>query len=338
MIGLRLYTGPMFMVFNTALRALGDTQQKGLVPVYDTNWSGQDVSGRFVSTLHAINHGCIKFSRLSVAKEVHRSFAGMKLPESFSVADVNNVKGGGEFGFMSTTASRDVALEYTKGQAEGTPRTLLTAKMNMASRGAYLGFISQYPGEVDFLYAPLCGLEVRAEPVLKAAVITYDMDFHTNNTICSADGASADVDKIASLPDLLNSLPPDCAAEDFVALADPDMVKMQEDLKLGLNLMQRKALAGKVREWVGRRRTLHLRLEATDGECAAAEARRETLHLAMEATNDECAAAEAAEAEAAAGVAEAAAQAKRVRLCGHSALRPTVLSACRLFRANNVTD
>ena len=147
---------------------------------------------RYVSTLHAINHGCIKISRLSVAKEVHRGFSGMKvrrrqsphaspaplllearharpfsstlvmdgcllltdrgllpgvkLPESFSVADVDGVRGGGEFGFMSTTASREVALEYTKGQAgDAAPRTLLTAKMNMASRGAYLSFISQVP-------------------------------------------------------------------------------------------------------------------------------------------------------------------------------------------------
>jgi hypothetical protein len=41
-----------------------------------------------------------------------------------------------------STAERDVALAYTAGRP-GEPRTLLTAKMGMANRGAFLGFLSQ---------------------------------------------------------------------------------------------------------------------------------------------------------------------------------------------------
>jgi hypothetical protein len=31
----------MFMMYNTALRALGNPEKKGLVPPYNTNWPGQ---------------------------------------------------------------------------------------------------------------------------------------------------------------------------------------------------------------------------------------------------------------------------------------------------------
>ena len=143
LIGLRLYTvrarsacpglitpgpitapaqGPCFMLYNTVLRGMGNPEQPGVVAAHDAAFGGMAVVGRFVSTLHAVNHGCIKISRLSVTKQarpglgrivvseragaesfrvsgvkrrtvvqsdsatepqVHRGFAGMKLPDSF---------------------------------------------------------------------------------------------------------------------------------------------------------------------------------------------------------------------------------------------------------------
>ena len=115
-IALRLYTGPAFMLYNTTLRAMANPgPAAGIVPGWDPNFAGQDVRGRFVTTLHTINHGIIKLSQLSVAIDVHRGLAGMRLPESFLQEDVDGVRAGVEVGFMSTTANRDVALEYTKG-------------------------------------------------------------------------------------------------------------------------------------------------------------------------------------------------------------------------------
>jgi hypothetical protein len=86
LISIRLYTGPCFMLYNTVLRALGNPEQPGVVTMgcgWDANrqWGGQDVCGRFVTTLHTINHGVIKLSWLSNAIQVHRGLAGMKLPE-----------------------------------------------------------------------------------------------------------------------------------------------------------------------------------------------------------------------------------------------------------------
>eukprot|EP01052_Picozoa_sp_SAG31_P042143 SAG31_NODE_6598_length_1957_cov_1.244349_2_plen_182_part_00 len=154
------------------------------------------------------------------------------------IADVDDVRGGGEFGFMSTTADRDVALNYTFGR-QGEARTLLTAKMNMASRGAFLGFLSQYPDEDEFLYPPLCGLEVKDDPVEQDGVILYKMDFHTNTTICTAAEGDARKDpgerSFNSLNDsselsfdtLVNWLRPrNVSAQDLDGLDDAELKQM----------------------------------------------------------------------------------------------------------------
>jgi hypothetical protein len=51
-----------------------------VVPGYDANFAGQSVRGRFVTTLHSVNHGCIRLARLSVAEEVRaRSLPGSEM-------------------------------------------------------------------------------------------------------------------------------------------------------------------------------------------------------------------------------------------------------------------
>jgi hypothetical protein len=57
------------MLYNTVLRGMGNPAQPGVVPAHDAAFGGMAVVGCFVSTLHAVNHGCIKISRLSVTKQ-----------------------------------------------------------------------------------------------------------------------------------------------------------------------------------------------------------------------------------------------------------------------------
>jgi hypothetical protein len=58
--------------------------------------------------------------------------------------------------------------------------------MSATSRGAFLGWISQYPDEVEFLYSPLCAMQVMKGPSRKAGdnTLYFEMDFATNKTIC----------------------------------------------------------------------------------------------------------------------------------------------------------
>jgi hypothetical protein len=61
-------------------------------------------------------------------------------------ANACGIKAGVEFGFMSTTLDRKVAEKYSKGDSNA-PSLILEMQMGMVNRGAFLGWISQYPDE-----------------------------------------------------------------------------------------------------------------------------------------------------------------------------------------------
>eukprot|EP01050_Picozoa_sp_SAG11_P019987 SAG11_NODE_3278_length_2557_cov_2.015813_3_plen_430_part_01 len=103
----------------------------------------------------------------------------MKLPKSFTAADKYNVKGGVEFGFMSTTLDRGVAEKYSKG-ASNAPSLILEMRMGMVNRGAFLGWISQYPHEAEILIPPLCGLEVLSSGTLADGTMLFTMGLNLN--------------------------------------------------------------------------------------------------------------------------------------------------------------
>jgi hypothetical protein len=63
-----------------------------------------------------------------------------------------------EFSLMSTTTSLEMALAYSgKG---GQRCTVLEITAGRVDVGADIGFLSQYPGEQEFLMQPLSCLEV----------------------------------------------------------------------------------------------------------------------------------------------------------------------------------
>jgi hypothetical protein len=170
-LGLRLYTGPMYARYNSVCRA-------GQKDVY-------------ASTIWCINSGLIKLARLTKTSTVYRGVAG-KLPNVFfgeqheqnrfttsftdsivravigdcgfmvfAEKDVFNCAGGVEMAFMSTTTNRDVATGYMRGKAG----VVFEINMGMIDKGASLEMLSQYPGESEILFAPLTGLEVRGTKI-----------------------------------------------------------------------------------------------------------------------------------------------------------------------------
>ena len=90
--------------------------------------------GNLYTTLHAINSGIVKLSRLTKATTVYRGASGV-LPEDFWRENDHGVKGGVELGFMSTTTSRATAIEYANQQTP-TAKMLFEIKMGMIDRGA----------------------------------------------------------------------------------------------------------------------------------------------------------------------------------------------------------
>ena len=53
---------------------------------------------------------------------------------------------------MSTTLDKSVAVQYASAKDDGTPATVIQAKMSAHFRGAVLDWLSQYPDEVEVLW------------------------------------------------------------------------------------------------------------------------------------------------------------------------------------------
>jgi len=87
---------------------------------------------------------------------LYRGLGGtLELPDSFSNADENGCKGYTEFGFMSTTADRNVALQYSGIKDKKPQASILEIRPNAIDRGADISEFSQFPGEKEFLFVPM---------------------------------------------------------------------------------------------------------------------------------------------------------------------------------------
>ena len=139
LIALRLYTAPMFIFYNTSLRSMAtDKPGRGA-------FAGMDVRGHFATTIHAINSGVLKLARLQPCCPIYRV---MKLPAPFLEKSLHNIRSGVEFGFSSSTLDREVAVKYSRGAADKSSM-IFEVQQGMFSRGAYIGWLSQYPEEKD---------------------------------------------------------------------------------------------------------------------------------------------------------------------------------------------
>jgi len=81
----------------------------------------------------------------------------MKLPDNFLNAAADDFAGGVELAFMSTTLDPSVAVTYSgKG-----PGSIFIIDFGIASRGASLQFLSQFPHEAELLFPPNTMLECK---------------------------------------------------------------------------------------------------------------------------------------------------------------------------------
>ncbi len=128
--------------------------------LYDLFHSGENL---FTTTIHVLVSAVQKLSRslrIADGTKLYRGLGGtMDLPDRFYNADVQGCKGFAEWGFMSTTSNRKVAVQYS-GVADGKPKCMvLELRVGAVDRGACLQKFSQYQGEEEYLYMPLSFLQ-----------------------------------------------------------------------------------------------------------------------------------------------------------------------------------
>ncbi len=155
MIAVVLYTGPMFVVYNGILRRY----PKELYEVFEKS------DNRFSTTIFVLVSAVQKLSRcmnMPAGMILYRGLGGtLELPDSFTIADHNGCKGYCEFGFMSTTADRSVAVQYSGVKDKKPQACIMEIRPNAIDRGADISDFSQYPGEKEFLFVPMSYVQGR---------------------------------------------------------------------------------------------------------------------------------------------------------------------------------
>ncbi len=147
-IAIVLYTGPMFQIYNTILRQ--HPEEKFAI--------FRDGDNLFSTTMFVLVSAVQKLSRLTRipwGTLLYRGLGGkLELPDNFFQVDEQGCSGYSEWGFLSTTSDRDVALGYS-GVKERRPKAMvMVIETSSIDRGADISELSQYPGEREFLYLP----------------------------------------------------------------------------------------------------------------------------------------------------------------------------------------
>jgi hypothetical protein len=169
-IALRLYTGPMYTLYNAVLRK----HPPHVVQALQGN--------SYETSLFCIVSGVTKLSKHSevpAGRLLYRGLGGMILPPSFwREPGGGGFRGAVEWGLMSTTASRAVAEQYSGAdQQRGTIFEIAAGRIDV---GADLTWISQYPGEREFLFPPLTCLEVMGEPRVDEGIVVFPLRANLN--------------------------------------------------------------------------------------------------------------------------------------------------------------
>jgi hypothetical protein len=104
----------------------------------------------YTTSIHVLVSATLKLSRKTRIPRGRKAFRGlgnMKLGTEWFAPDARGARSGVELGFMSTTLSRHVALEYS-GARWGEVGTVLEFDVGAVDCGAQLDSLSQYPGSL----------------------------------------------------------------------------------------------------------------------------------------------------------------------------------------------
>jgi hypothetical protein len=134
---------PQFAVYNAILR-------QWPAAMYETFRKGRNL---YPTTIHVLVSAVQKLAcalKLPEGLALYRGLGGtMRLPESFHRADASGCRGFAEWGFMSTTSSRGVALAYSGVDEHKPLPTVFEIRVGAVDRGACIRDFSQYPGEIE---------------------------------------------------------------------------------------------------------------------------------------------------------------------------------------------
>ena len=106
--------------------------------------------------------------KLPAGLVLYRGMGGTsELPVSFYQSNKHGCRGFTEWGFMSTTACKQIAINYSGINMNKPVPLVLAIRVGAADRGACISDFSQYPCEREYLYVPCSFVEQEAPELLE---------------------------------------------------------------------------------------------------------------------------------------------------------------------------
>jgi hypothetical protein len=103
----------------------------------------------FTTTIAVLASAVQKLARVAPIREGTRLYRGlnrlMELPEAFFRPDNRGRRGFAEWGFLSTTQDKEIALKYSLGQQGHSLPMIMVVESSAVDRGANVQELSQYP-------------------------------------------------------------------------------------------------------------------------------------------------------------------------------------------------
>jgi hypothetical protein len=142
----------------------------------------------FATTIHVLQSAVVKIARNTKIPSNLVLFRGLSVnfPSRFYKADKNGCRGYAEWGFMSTTANRDIAVMYSGIREGKAAATVLQIKTSSVNRAAGIESYSQYPQEREYLWVPLSYMQPDGAQILEVSkygvILTINVDVSSNGT------------------------------------------------------------------------------------------------------------------------------------------------------------
>jgi hypothetical protein len=147
-IAIVMYSGPMVVVSNAILRRFPPD-------VYQTFEQGKNTYPTTICVLVSAVQKLSRCTRIPEGTLLYRGLGGfLDLPDTFHQLDLYGRSGYADWGFMSTTGERDIALGYSGVRQRRPKAIVMVIESSSVDRGACIAEFSQYPGEREYLWLP----------------------------------------------------------------------------------------------------------------------------------------------------------------------------------------
>jgi hypothetical protein len=148
-VAIRLYSGPAYYPINAFLRELSKLS---------ADWRSKlarDPKTTYSATVGWLISGIRKLARVTELGTLYRGVRGA-LPDAFSLRDMQGMISATDFGFMSTSRSKAICVNFmSKTQPNVLWELACRDEDEAYHNGADISLLSQFPGEQEVLFPPL---------------------------------------------------------------------------------------------------------------------------------------------------------------------------------------